>query len=142
MVEKQAKKILCPQLTPLKRAMLLQTISTPGWDVVIEIANAACDEATKDIIRINPEDQNADRAVVVRQQSARNMTEFSEVFFRSVHEHANSIKKSQIQEEQKAVDSVQNMFGIHSAAKPGDPAAAIKNVFGIHPAKPKKSGKK
>jgi hypothetical protein len=142
MAEAQAKKILCPNLTPMKRALLLQTISTPGWEVVIEIANAACDEATKAIVRINPEDENADRAVVVRQQSARNMSEFSEQFFRSIHEHANSIKNVKNEDEKKAVDSVGSMFGIHPAAKKGDPASAIKNVYGIHPARPKKSEKK
>jgi hypothetical protein len=116
--EKESQKILSPTLTQAKKVMLAQTIMTPGWKVVIEIANEACRVAMQDTIKLDPESED--------------------------HVHADAIRKVEQQEEDEAVGRVQEMYnkhGIHPAnpKEQGKPADAITRTFGISPAKPRKS---
>lgn len=146
MADKETQKILSPNMSPAKKVLLLQTIMTPGWKVVIEMANEACQVAAQDTIRLDPESEDYERVCVERQRRARNITEFSDLLMKSIHTHADSLRKVEQKEEDEAVGRVAEMFGIHPAQPPkkGEPADAIKRTFGIHPAKPKKSpeGKK
>jgi len=135
--QKEAATILSPDLTQAKKVMLTQTTLTPGWKVVIEIANEACLRFTQDIIRLDPESGDYERVSQTRTLRARFATEFSDSLFRSIQTHASSVRKVEDVEDTEAVYRVGEMFGIHPA-KPGAPADAIKNVFGIHPARPKK----
>ncbi len=135
--KKEAQTILSPDLTQAEKVMLTQVMLIPGWRVVIKIANEACLRATQDTIKLDPESADYERIVVERQRRARNITEFSDLFFRSIQTHVESIRKIEAEEEQEVVSRVAEQFGIHPA-KPGAPADAIKNVFGIHPARPKK----
>src|SRR5258708_7056160 len=137
MANKETQTILSPDLTQAKKVMLTQVVMTPGWKVVIELANEACRTAMQDTIKLDPESADYERVCVERQRRARNITEFSEQFFRSIQSHADSIRKTEAAEDQEVVSRVGEMFGIHPS-KPGAPADAIKNVFGIHPARPKK----
>lgn len=141
MANKEAQTILSPDLAQVKKVLLAQTIMTPGWKVVIEIANEACRVATTDTIKLDPESQDYERICVERQRRARNITEFSDLLMRSIHAHADSIRRVEAKEEVEAVERVASMFGIHPAQteKKGEPSDAIKRTFGIHPAKPKKS---
>lgn len=139
--QKEAAKILVPDLPIAKKVALAQVISTPGWQVVIEIANEACRNAMTDTIKLDPESEDYERVVVERQRRARNIAEFSDNLMRSIHEHAVSIRKVENREEAEAVASVAAMYGIHpaKAEDKGKPADAIARQFGIHPAKPVKS---
>lgn len=141
MAEKETRQILSPDLTQAEKVMLAQTIMTPGWKVVIKMANDACSVATKDTIKVAQEDPSYERIVVERQRRARNIIEFSDLLMESIHSHADSMRKVEQKEEDEAVERVANMFGIHPAQPPkkGVPADAIQRTFGIHPAKPKKS---
>src|ERR1700676_4558706 len=135
--QKDATTILLPDLTQAEKVMLTQVTLTPGWKVVIRVANEACLRATQDTIKLDPESADYERVCVERQRRARNITEFSDLFFRSIQTHADSIRKVESIEDSEVVSRVGEMFGIHPA-KPGAPADSIKNVFGIHPARPKK----
>lgn len=142
--EKESQKILSPTLTQAKKVMLAQTIMTPGWKVVIEIANEACRVAMQDTIKLDPESEDYERVCVERQRRARNITEFSDLLMRSIHVHADAIRRVEQQEEEEAVGRVQEMYnkhGIHPAnpKEQGKPADAITRTFGISPAKPRKS---
>lgn len=138
---KQKRTILSPNLSQAKKAMLLQITQLPGWRVVEEIANEACLVFTQDILKLDPESEDYERVNIVRTLRARHASEFSDLFFKSVVEHANSIRQAEQTEEQEAAESVGAAFGIHPA-KPGAPADAIRRTFGIHPARPKKADKK
>ncbi len=135
--QKEKRTILSPNLTQAEKLLLAQTVSTPGWKVVVKIANEACARFTEDTIRLDPETEDYERIVVERQRRARNASEFSDDLMKSVHAHADSIRKVDVAEQEEAEKSVGEMFGIHPAKKI-NPNDAIKNVFGIHPAKPKK----
>jgi|SRR5271155_956784 len=139
MAVKEAAKIILPELPITKKVLLTQVVATPGWKVVIEIANEACRMAMTDTIKLDPESDDYERVVVERQRRARNITEFSDQLMRSIHEHADSVKKSEQKEDAAAVASVAAMYGIHPAnpAERGKPSDAITRTFGIHPAKPK-----
>ena len=145
MTERQLKEkqtILSPDLSPTKKALLLQVILSPGWKVVEEIANEACLRFTQDIIRLDPESEDYERVAQTRTLRARNASEFSDLLFKSIVVHANSIRQTQAKEDREVVESVGAAFGIHPAKKAdskADPAEAIKKTFGIHPARPKKS---
>jgi hypothetical protein len=135
----QTEKILCPDLSAAEKTMLLQTINTPGWKVVVKITNEACLQATQDIIRLNPESQDYERVNATRAARARTMTEFSNSLMKAVYTHADAIKRTNIQEDKEIEDRVASMYGIHPA-RPEDKGRApeaIKRTFGIHPAKPK-----
>jgi len=138
--DKEVQTILCDDLSPAERALLAQTKMSPGWRIVEKIGNAACLRAQQDTFKVNPEDANADRKVIERQRRARNITEFSDLFFKSIYAHVEAITKREVEEEKIAVSAVGEVFGIHSAVK-GEPIEAIKKTFGIHPAKPKKGMK-
>ena len=144
MTERQKEKqtILSPDLSPAKKALLLQVILSPGWKVIEEIANEACLRFTQDIIRLDPESEDYERVAQTRTLRARNASEFSDLLFKSIVVHANSIRQAQAKEDSEVVESVGAAFGIHPAKKAdpkADPAEAIKKTFGIHLARPKKS---
>lgn len=135
--DKKARKILSDDMSILKKSLLLQTTLTPGFKVIVEMANDACLRFTQDIVRLDPESPEYERIVAERQRRARYASEFSDLLFQSVFEHAGSIQKQETQEEQEAEEIVSKSFGIHPAVS-GTPVDAITKTFGIHPAKPKK----
>ena len=137
--QKEKKTILSPDLAAHKKALLLQVMLMPGWKVVEELANAACLNFTQDILRLDPESEDYERINITRTLRARNASEYSELLFRSIVEHANAVRHTETVEEKP--DLAGEKFGIHPAKKTDskiDPKEAIKNVFGIHPARPKK----
>jgi copper oxidase (laccase) domain-containing protein len=134
---KEKQTILSPDLTQSEKVSLTQVTLVPGWKTVIKIANEACLRATQDTIKLDPESEDYERVCVERQRRARNITEFSDLFFHSIQTHADSVRRVEATEEEDVASRVGEMFGIHPA-KPGAPADAIKNIFGIHPARPKK----
>ena len=107
--EKESQKILSPNLTQAKKVMLAQTIMTPGWKVVIEIANEACRSAMQDTIKLDPESEDYERVCVERQRRARNITEFSDLLMRSIHDHAVRSARWSSREEDEAVGRVQDV---------------------------------
>ena len=135
--KKEARKILCENLPSVKKALLMQVAMTPGFKVVIELANDACLRATQDIAKLDPETNDYDRLVKERARRARNISEFCDLLFESVLSHADSVKMQEAQEHKEAEERVDSIFGIHPA-DPNVPNDAVKKVFGVHPAKPKK----
>lgn len=139
--EQKEQKILSPDLAPAKQVLLAQTVMTPGWKVVVEIANEACSRFTQDIIKVDPESPDAEHVVSERQRRARIAIEFSDLLMKSVYAHADAVRKAGVKEEVESVSAVAAMYGIHPAAaadKGKDPNNnAITRTFGIHPARPK-----
>lgn len=134
--------VLSPEMTQAEKVLLAQTTMTPGWKVVVKMANDACARFTQDIIKVDPESEDAEHVVSERQRRARIAIEFSDLLMRSIYAHADSIRRAGKQEEEEAVNSVTAMFGMHPAnpSDKGKSPDAITRTFGIHPARPK--GKK
>ena len=144
--EKKDVKILMLDLNPMKKAMLLQTSQTPGFQVVIEMANEAALQATKDISKLDPEGPDYERKVVERGRRARNISEGFDLLFRSIFAHADSLKQIEAREDQEAMDRVNRTLGIADSgihlAKPEEGIDAVTKTFGVFPARPKKAAKK
>lgn len=136
--EKELPKIVLPELSVPEKALLMQTTHTPGWKVVVKLANALCAKFTEDMLRLDPESEDYERVCVERQRRARIASEFSDQLMSAIHSHAEAVRLVAKKEEEEAVESVENMFGIHSRKELTGPEKAIHNIFGIHPAKPKK----
>jgi hypothetical protein len=134
--KKEARKILCEDLTPVEKSLLLQTTLTPGFKVLVKMANASSLRATQDIIKVDPESADSDHVITERQKRARYMAESYDLLFESAFAHADSLKKQDAADDQLAEEAVSKTFGIHPATT-GVPNDAVKKVFGIHPAKPK-----
>jgi hypothetical protein len=130
--------ILLPNLSQAEKTWLVQVINSPGWKIVVKLANEGCDTFTRDIVKVPQEHPEYERIVVERQRRARNASEFSDLLMKSVHEHADSVRRKEAQEEQEAVESVTAIFGIHAKEPRVGAEDAIKSVYGIHSAKPKK----
>lgn len=140
MANEKDAKILSPDLAQGKKVLLVQTVATPGWKVVVEIANDACARFTQDIVKVDPESQDAEHVVAERQRRARIAIEFSDLLMRSIYAHADQVRRVEQKEDVEAVSRVAEMFGIHPAApsdKGKEPGSAISRTFGIHPARPK-----
>lgn len=139
-IEKEAPSILSPNMAIGEKVLLAQTVMTPGWKIIVAMANDACAQFTQDIIKVDPEQPDAQHVVSERQRRARIASEFSDLLMRSIYAHADSIRHVDRKEEEEAVSRVAEMFGIHPAA-PSDkgkpPSDAITRTFGIHPARPK-----
>jgi hypothetical protein len=135
--KKETRKILCEDLSPVEKALLLQTSMTPGFKVIIKMANEACLRATQDSAKLDPEMPDYDRVALERVRRSRNISEFSDLLFQSIFAHADSVKRQEASEHEEAEQAVDSVFGIHSA-KVGESNDAVKKVFGIHSAKPKK----
>ena len=135
--KKEIKKILCEDMSPMKKALLMQTVMMPGFKVIIEMANEGCLRYTQDIAKLDPEQSDYERLVVERGRRSRNVSEWSDLLFQSIYGHVDSLKKQEAVDNQDAEEAVNNVFGIHPA-KAGESNDAVKKVFGIHPAKPPK----
>ena len=135
--KKETQRILGEDLNVAEKATLVQMASTPGFKILIKMANEACLRATQDTARLDPEMPEYERLAVERARRARNISEFSDLLFKSVFAHVDSVKKVQAQEDEQAEEAVNNVFGIHPA-DPKVPNDAVQKVYGIHPAKPVK----
>jgi len=138
--KKQKSPLLERELTLADCVALGQTLGTPGFEIVRRLYEAACQEASNDSIRLDPERPDYERVLAVRAQRARNFNEIVEWVRLSALAHHDRVRKNAIKEDSAAVDAVGATFGIHPA-KPNEKSDAIKNVFGIHPAKPTKAVK-
>jgi len=138
--KKQKLLLLEKELTLADCVALGQTLSTPGFEIVRRLYEAACQEANNDSIKLDPEREDYERVLAVRAQRARNFNEIVDWVRLSALVHHDRVRKNVIEQDEAAVDAVGKTFGIHPAKplKPGEKQDAIKNVFGIHPAKPKK----
>jgi len=146
-MSKNAKdEVLMPNLSLPKKAMLLQTSSTPGFQVVVEMANEAVLQISRDISKLDPEGPDYERKVVERGRRARNISEGFDLLFMSIFAHADSLKKAEAQEDQEAVDAVNKTLGVANSgihlADPKQSADAIRKTFGIHSAIPEKKAAK
>ncbi len=144
--EKKNAELLLPNMSAADKAMLLQTVSTPGFQVIVKMANAAVLQVTQDISKLDPEGSDYERKVVERGRRARNISEGFDLLFRSVFAHKDSLRRIEDREEQDARDAVDKTLGVANSgiylANSKEGIDAVTKTFGVHPARPVKKEKK
>jgi len=133
----ERKPLLQDSLTQVQRIVLGQTYHSPGFNVVIKLIEAMCDDALAYTTKLDPEEEGYERKLAVRTQRARNINEAAAILRDSIKYHLDMIVKQDAEENQAAEAAVGRVIGIHSAVG-GQPIDAIQKTFGIHPAKPVK----
>ena len=144
--KKDTQRILMENMDVVKKTLLLQVSMTPGFKVIVEMANEAALRATQDISKLDPEGPDYERKIVERGRRARNISEGFDLLFKSVFAHADSIKKREVQEDQDAKDAVAKTMGIANSgihlANPSEGINAVTKTFGTFPARPRKEVQK
>lgn len=79
--------ILQDQLTLPERVMLIGLTRHIGFPVLVKLIVAACDQATIDINRADPEAENYERILAARQQKSRAFQEFATLLQDSIEYH-------------------------------------------------------
>jgi hypothetical protein len=87
---KGQQPLLADTLTDTQRALLASLQQHPGYPVLELLHMEACKRATEDVIRVNPEEENAIRKVEVRQLRARERNEFSLLILKSIQWHVDA----------------------------------------------------
>ena len=88
MAEKTAPKpLLQDGLTSAEKAMLGQTVLTPGYKILVKLMESACVESRIAINDVNPEDDGYEQILKARQQYSRAVNKFTALVLRSVEHH-------------------------------------------------------
>jgi hypothetical protein len=96
------KPILHDELDLTKRTMLANLILQPGWQVVIELAEAVCKEATNKVIKLDVEAPDYSKKLAALQQMAQSTNRFCARLFSSIDFHANLAKFEHEQQDDAA----------------------------------------
>ena len=132
-----ANPLLLEDLTIPECAHLNQTMSTPGFPVLVKLFEAAIASASAKALGTNPEDPNHERLVASRAARARAFQEIVDWVRECSAVHVKRVKMAVQEEDLRVAEAVGRTLGIHPA-KPTDDLNAITKTFGIHPAKPAK----
>jgi hypothetical protein len=136
--QRETQRLLGENLTEVKRVLMAQTAMTPGFKVIVEIANEACIRATQDILKVDPKKPDYNHILEVQALRARYWSEFSDLLFKSIYAHVDAIDSAkQIEQEAEGEDAPPNIHGIYPSAG-GTSADAIRKTFGIHTRAPRK----
>jgi hypothetical protein len=76
--------LLCDDLQLVEKLTLSSLSAQPGFNVLVKIMNAACDRATKDVIKLNPAEKGYQQQLVTLQSRARFMNEFCQQVLDSI----------------------------------------------------------
>lgn len=120
---KEKGPLLAEELSVGERLMLGQMTHHGGYGVLRKLMDAICDRATKDLIRLDPENPEYERKVGVRTQRARDVNETCSDLLKSIKYHVEAVESQERAEEAEAVDIVSKTYGIHR-----DTRKAMKNT--------------
>jgi hypothetical protein len=105
MAEKETPKpLLIDGLSLPEKIMLGQTSLTPGFQILIKLMEAACDDSRVAINDVNPEDPGYEQVLKARQQYSRAINKFSALVLKSVHYHT---EYGIAEERQKELEALQ-----------------------------------
>lgn len=94
-------------LTQADKIAVAQTMSTPGWRVILKMLEAECERINAGVIKLNPNDEGHKEKLVAGQLEAWSVNKFAGRVRDSVKYHADS-----------AMDAIQNPVPVIPAAKP------------------------
>ncbi len=105
------KPILRDELSVTKRIQLSALTMHPGWEVLMELARAGCNEETAKVVGLPVETPNYKDVLVAYQQLAQAAWRFSNRLFDSVAWHAGQA------DAQQAAENVRKSLGLEAQAE-------------------------
>src|ERR1035437_3899477 len=84
--------ILYGKLTIPEQVMLAQLTHQPGFKVLVKMLESASEDATQDVLRVDPEQENYERLLLARQQRSRATIEFSRRVLDSIQYHIDAAR--------------------------------------------------
>ena len=82
-----ATPLLCDDLQLVEKVTLGSLVSQPGYAVLVKMLDAACSQATKDVIKLDPTEKGYTQKLIALQGRARHMNEFSSLVLKSITWH-------------------------------------------------------
>lgn len=79
--------ILGDKLTIPEQVTLASMTHHPGFKILVKMFEAACEDATQEVLRVDPEEQNYERVLAARQQCSRSTHQFSRRVLDSIQYH-------------------------------------------------------
>lgn len=95
-------KMLCWDMNEVDRAYLSNLCQHPGWKVVVKMMEMACENATKEVIMLDPLADGAEKKLQITQLKARVTHEFCLSFLKSVEIHVDRVHQEAKEEEEEA----------------------------------------
>lgn len=88
------------ELTTAERITLAQLTNHPGFDVLVKLIETECEEATKAVIKLDPEKAGSNYAQILesRQLTARAINGFAKRLLRNI-EYSNKLAVIELQKE-------------------------------------------
>ena len=106
------KPILRDELSITKRIQLASLMLHPGWEVVLELARAGCNDETAKVIQLPVETPNYRDVLTAYQQLAQAAWRFSNRLFDSIEWHARQADAEQ------AAENLRKSLGLEAKAEP------------------------
>lgn len=107
MAEKEKPKpLLMRELTLGEKIALGQVTRLPGFQVIVKIIEAGCNQATATAINTSPEEDNYNQLVVARQTYAYDVNSFTRQVRDAINYHVQHGVFEDLEEQQKAQEAV------------------------------------
>jgi hypothetical protein len=87
MATTQKIAILYGKLNITEQVVLANLVQHPGFKVLVKMFEQACEDATADVLKVNPEDANYERLLAATQQRSRSTHQFCERIRDSIQHH-------------------------------------------------------
>lgn len=91
-------------LNPQKRLYLKAIVEHPGFAVVRELLEDACQQATRNVIKLNPEESGYETLLKARQMTARITNELAGMLIKSIIMHSETAKMEQTAQTEAVVE--------------------------------------
>lgn len=86
--------ILADKLALPERVSLSSVVHHPGFSVIVKMLEAACEDATNEVMRVDPEEENYERILSARQQRSRYSHELSRRLLDSIQYHIDVFRQA------------------------------------------------
>lgn len=106
MAEEKEKPLLMRELTLGEKIALGQVTRLPGFQVIVKLIEAGCNQATAKAINTSPETPNYNQLVVARQTYAFDVNSFTRKVRDAINYHVQHGIAEDLEEQQKAQEAV------------------------------------
>ena len=106
MAEEKLKPLLMRELTLGEKIALGQVTRLPGFQVIVKIIEAGCNQATAKAINTNPEEINYSQLVVARQTYAFDVNAFTRQVRDAINYHVQHGIVEDLEEQKRVAQAV------------------------------------
>ena len=97
-------KMLCRDLNEVEMAYLSNLCQHPGFKVIVKMMEEACENATREVIQLDPVNtDDYEHKLAILQLTARATNSFCSSFLKSVEVHANRAFADEQEKEAEAI---------------------------------------